>query len=290
MKREQLLKEIQLCELVRNLLMKEAREIRQEKSLKIKSEARFRRFVREMVQETTTLSDKNPHQFTGINVLEDLLKKIIPLLEDGYKMLTSSEIQRLSFRAHVLNGIMKTIAPPRSLKKAEAEALLGPDLDKMRQITSGEFLADPSQGGPGDQITDVLQEAEFQMEPNEEQQVDNPDDEAFIPVDSDTEPDERDQFGKDLEFENDYSADWVTGRNVAFDSYSKIQKNIMDSYEMLGSQQDRQIFYTYLLTNVKLYFDKFESEISLKVPEPTTQEYEKSVDQDQQYVPQEDFY
>ena len=36
------------------------------------------------------------------------------------------------------------------------------------------------------------------------------------------------------------------------------------------------MFYDYLLTNLKLYFDKFEDELKANLPEPTTPEYEKA--------------
>ena len=51
-----------------------------------------------------------PHQSTGINVLEDLLKKIIPQIEDDYKMTTSEE-QRESYRAHIIDAVVKTLTP-----------------------------------------------------------------------------------------------------------------------------------------------------------------------------------
>ena len=35
-----------------------------------------------------------------------------------------------------------------------------------------------------------------------------------------------------------------------------------------------ELFYDYLLTNLKLYFDKFEDELAPSLEEPTTPEYE----------------
>jgi len=67
-----------------------------------------------------------------------------------------------------------------------------------------------------------------------------------------------------------------TGRNVAYSSYNKVEKNILDSYDVLSNEEDRETFYDYLITNLKLYFDKFEDELQTSVEEPTTPEYEEA--------------
>jgi len=66
-----------------------------------------------------------------------------------------------------------------------------------------------------------------------------------------------------------------TGRNMAYASYKKVQQYILDSYDTLANGEDKKIFVDYLITNVKLYFDKFEDELKKTVEEPTTDEYEK---------------
>ncbi len=43
--------------------------------------------------------------------LADLLEKIIPTIEDDYKMLTTSEEQRESFRNHIVHAIKNTLRP-----------------------------------------------------------------------------------------------------------------------------------------------------------------------------------
>lgn len=73
-----------------------------------------------------------------------------------------------------------------------------------------------------------------------------------------------------------------TGRNIAFSSFKKIEQNILDSYELLDNEKDAKIFYDYLLTNVKLYFDKFEDELSGSVPDVTTPEYEQAKEEPSQ--------
>jgi hypothetical protein len=64
---------------------------------------------------------------------------------------------------------------------------------------------------------------------------------------------------------------------MALRSFKKIRQNILDSYDVLADDEDREIFYDYLITNVKLYFDRFEEELSPNVTEPTTPEYEDAV-------------
>jgi hypothetical protein len=66
-----------------------------------------------------------------------------------------------------------------------------------------------------------------------------------------------------------------TGRNMAAKTYDKIEKNIIDSYAILSDDKDRKTFRDYLITNIKMYFDKYEAELSTEVVEPTTDEYEK---------------
>jgi len=105
------------------------------------------------------------------------------------------------------------------------------------------------------------------------------DDEAFIDIDPESkkeeeepepEPDERDEFG--------ISGQDETGRNVAFESFKKINTAIVDSWDVLSSEEDKELFYDYLITNLKLYFDKFENDLG-SVEEPTTDEYEAQKDE-----------
>jgi hypothetical protein len=59
-----------------------------------------------------------PHRSTGINVLEDLLKKIIPTIEQDYKKLTTSPEQRDAFKSHIVNAIQNSLAPLRAAEEA----------------------------------------------------------------------------------------------------------------------------------------------------------------------------
>jgi hypothetical protein len=52
-----------------------------------------------------------------------------------------------------------------------------------------------------------------------------------------------------------------------------MEKNIVDTYGILHDEKDEKLFKDYLVTNLKLYFDKYEKELG-PVAEPTTPEYE----------------
>ena len=56
-------------------------------------------FQNAFVEASTPDVSPTPNKSTGINVLEELLKKIIPVLEVDYKSLTTNIEQRQSFRS-----------------------------------------------------------------------------------------------------------------------------------------------------------------------------------------------
>jgi hypothetical protein len=105
--------------------------------------------------------------------------------------------------------------------------------------------------------------------------VDDPDMSKFIDIEDKPEEEEEispaEQFSKGLEDQNLDS----TGRNMAMDSFKKMENQVVDAYELLDNEKDRGLFYDYLITNLKLYFDKFEEEMNPTVSEPTTPEYEE---------------
>tara|TARA_R110000824_G_scaffold38491_9_gene117538 strand:+ start:159 stop:950 length:792 start_codon:yes stop_codon:yes gene_type:complete len=241
--REQFIQELKLRKIIRKGISIVLEKQEKNKKQYLTEDQKLRSIIKDILLETSVAdNDPSPHNSTGINVLEDLLKKIIPVLEDDYKKLTSSEEQRTSFRSHIVNAVEKTLAPPRVTDKAT------PDTDQSKLVSMKEIEINVGGGV-------------------------SPDD-AFIDIDGDgvpdEKPDEREEFGLPGAEE--------TGRNVAFESFKKVSQNIVDSYDVLGSTEDKELFYDYLITNLKLYFDKFESDLSPEVPEPTTPEYEQELD------------
>ena len=61
---------------------------------------------------------------------------------------------------------------------------------------------------------------------------------------------------------------------MAYTTFKKVESQIIDSYDMLSNPEDQEIFFDYLIANLKLYFDKFEKEIQPDVEEPTNQAYD----------------
>jgi|TARA_R110000824_G_scaffold11540_2_gene50333 hypothetical protein len=182
-------------------------------------------------------NDPAPNKTTGINVLEDLLKKIIPILEDDYKLLTTSTEQRSSFRSHIINGVVSSLAPAKANDSAELTA----DVREALEVD-----IDGDQDPP--EFIDINKDE--------------------VPAEEQASPEE--EFGSGLEDQDE------TGRNMAFQSFKKIEKGVLDSYELLQDPDDKKLFYDYLLANLKLYFDRFESELSTDVTEPESAEYEQA--------------
>ena len=57
---------------------------------------------------------------------------------------------------------------------------------------------------------------------------------------------------------------------------------------MLADEEDQNLFYDYLLTNLLLYFDKFEDELQNELPDVSTPEYEEEKRADEEAVEAED--
>lgn len=215
--------------------------------------------LKAMLSESQTPDvDPTPNKSTGINVLEELLKKIVPVLETDFKSLTTNNEQRESFRAHIVNAVVGTLTPAMANNEAGDES---EDLNEL----------------------EVDEEIEVKIDD------DSPEDDKFIDIRTDAEkaaeeeadaPDEREAFGAGVEGDK-------TGRNMAYQSFKKIESSIIDSYELLSDPEDQELFYDYLIANLKLYFDKFEGELSGDVEEPTNQAYDAAKQDAAAAVPDE---
>tara|TARA_Y100000114_G_scaffold4201_1_gene3523 strand:- start:532 stop:1332 length:801 start_codon:yes stop_codon:yes gene_type:complete len=191
------------------------------------------------IKEGTPDVDPTPNKSTGINVLEQLLKKIVPILEEDYKSLTTNKNQRDSYRAHIVNAVENSLTP--AIMNNEAGDEEDGDLEEVVDIKVGGEMDD-------DKFIDIRSPAE-------------------IAADAEDNTDPRDEFGKNIDGDE-------TGRNMAYESYKKIETNVIDSYELLSDAEDQELFYDYLIANLKMYFNKFEEELSPDVPEPTNQAYD----------------
>ena len=96
---------------VRKYIRKKIRTMLHEhKKQQFLQEQRLRKVIRGLLKEGD-ISDMHPHRSTGINVLEDVLKKMITTLRTDYKRMTTSKVQRDSFRAHMISAVKKALAP-----------------------------------------------------------------------------------------------------------------------------------------------------------------------------------
>lgn len=80
--------------------------------------------LRSLIQDIIIIEAKEdrPHHSTGVNVLSDLLKKTIPVLEIDFKKLTTNEKQRQSFINHILKAVQNTLTREKVEDEAGGEA------------------------------------------------------------------------------------------------------------------------------------------------------------------------
>jgi hypothetical protein len=72
-----------------------------------------------------------------------------------------------------------------------------------------------------------------------------------------------------------------TGRNRAYTDYKDVEKNIITAFDDLDDADDREMFKDYLLTNLKLYFERFEDELKADLPAPDIETPEGAVTADE---------
>jgi len=214
----------------------------------ILEEHQLRTHLRNIILEQSLNEIEDPttdvHDNTGINTLKDLLKNtnVLSTLRGVYKTLTTSEDQKRSFRAHMIQWVQDTLAPVK--------------------------LND----------TDSIDSEEAQNQISEEVGVDieGVDAEKFIDADDGSEKD-LSSVPEDNEDElATISGEDTTGRNKAERVYPAIEKSVVDYYAELDNAEDQEMFYDYLIANLKLYFDKWDGEMEKAVTEPTNDEYEQS--------------
>ena len=267
MKREDIVTEQKLRSYIRNKINE---SYKRQRTQQLNEEAKLRQVIRSILKESD-ISDIHPHRSTGINVLEDLLKKMIPTLRTDYKRLTTSKEQRDSFRAHIVNAIKKSLLP----------SLVNDKFVQGANVDPGMLMAEPG----GDAEIDIPPDPELDAQVDDDLNLEDELLEVDVDIESDPDPEkkvdagleddkpnEEEEFGSGIE---DQGFD-ETGRNMAFTCFKKVQQYILDSYDLLRDPKDKKVFVDYLITNTKLYLDKFEDELQNTVEEPTTPEYENT--------------
>tara|TARA_B100000989_G_C19526918_1_gene467411 strand:- start:532 stop:3672 length:3141 start_codon:yes stop_codon:yes gene_type:complete len=208
----------------------------------ILEEHMLRMNLREIIFEQAILEAEDPtvdiHDNTGINTLKDLMKNtnVLSTLREIYKTLTTSEDQKRSFRAHIVKWVQDTLAPVR-LNDTERGTQISEDMKiDVQGIEAEKFISAPD--GSEKDVAPPEPEEEEKMQP--------------------------------------ISGEDTTGRNKAERVYPAIEKSIVDYYGELDNPEDQEMFYDYLIANLKLYFDKWDGEMSKAVQEPTNQQYDQA--------------
>jgi hypothetical protein len=225
---------------IKNILLKIRKEQKDNLRVELREEKALRKLIRKML---TEVKETAPHESTGINLLAKLLDNIIPVIETGYKNLTTDLSQRKSFRAHVMKATQNLLS---------TASVYFNDDDKNTK--------EPAQtGAPQEELE------EQDTDPKKKMFIDIKRDEKVAAAEAEKDPENAFQ---PIEGED------TTGRAFALETFKKIQKQTLESYSLLSNPSDRKTFYKYLITNLGLYFDQFEDELKTIVPEPTTPEYE----------------
>ena len=236
-----------------------------------------------LLREATDVNTDTPNRSTGINVLATTLKLVIPIIKQGYEQLTSSPEQRKSFRAHVIQNAINTLVRVDLTTGSEEERRAG---DEEREEVT---MPDNPEVEAEVEVEEPLEEPVDELEEQDEIDVTvgGDDEDKFIDIEADEEPDEEEEpepegatdVAKAVTGEKEFvqlgGLD-DTGMEMAQRTFPKVQKQIADGYAMLSLKKDKEDYADFLVANLKMYFDQFDQEENVELPEPTSPEYEKA--------------
>ena len=191
------------------------------------------------------------YKSTGLNSLDDLFmnSNLLTTLETPYNSLTTSKEQRDDYKNHVLQAILdifKTVSPeedPETLSESLQYIFEQEEADISIQVTDQEL--------PDDKV--VGPERRDRDEEKEKQELESDNSES-------------------MDQEGDF-----TGRNKAQSAVSKIEKSIKDYYDDLGNPADKADFKTYLIANLRLYFQRWENALQNEVDPQFSDDVNKAV-------------
>tara|TARA_R110000824_G_scaffold150101_1_gene320545 strand:+ start:3327 stop:4256 length:930 start_codon:yes stop_codon:yes gene_type:complete len=237
-----------------------------------KREQQLRQVIRGLIKEAK--EQANPHPNTGINKLRDAFRKAKPSIKSKFQQLTTSEEQRTSFIAHLLNAQISLF---QQLDAINAQAADGPAPESPAEETpaapSSNDLAPPPEGGDieskiNDELSGLLQE--IAVEVDDDEVFDVVSDEAPAPktqVEKDVAKKkevetEREEFGSGLDDMD------RTGRNQAFDAFRQVQSYFADAYLDLDNEADREMYKDWCLYNLELLLQNYETELNPGLEKP----------------------
>jgi len=265
------------------------KQIEQKQTLK--EEKILRTAIQQLLQEKESVV---PGASTGQNELESVLVSIVPALESDYKKLTTDPNQRKSYRAHIVRAAVDILlAADASYSANEAGKELEREEETELPEESGSEGVSP-EGVPQSVKASLPPEALETLKEQEDKEAldikigDDEDEDKMIDIEPESEKTKEDKTKTKEEMTPEsftIPGQDLTGRNIALRTWNKrgIGTTIKNGYKLLDNSKDRKIFFDYLLTNLKLYFDKFEKELQAVVEEPTTPAYETAKQTAQNY-------
>ena len=234
---------------IRNVLLKIRSEQKQNLKQELREERALRKLIRKMLYE---VKETSPHELTGINVLEKLLGNIMPVIETGYKSLTTDPKQRESYGAHILRAVQNLLTIPSMYF----------DLDKSIDMKNKPASVEPEKN------LEEKEEVKVKVGKNAS------DEEKFIDINKNDNAEDKQDKKDPMSAFQPINGEDHTGRSFALETFKKVQKQVLESYSTLSNEKDREVFEEYLLTNIKLYLKRFEEELSDTPPVPTTPSFE----------------
>lgn len=114
------------------------------------------------ISEAATKVKKGPHKYTAMNVLETLLKTIVPNIEENYKSLTTSTSQRESFVAHVMASLNELLTALKTNRQPEYD-------EEEKQ--SGDLLTTPvneAKSNQGEKVNISIKPEKIQIKGKDE--------------------------------------------------------------------------------------------------------------------------
>ena len=236
---------------LRKLIRKGIQIVLERKEQQKIEEQRLRKIIQHLIQEVkgnTSVADKVIHNNTGINELDSVLKRVITQIEDAYTNLSTNETQRKSFRYHFLVNFKNALQTVNANRFAPVnEQKIDVTVDDKFEDDDIISAADPDKFIPS-RPKDIAAAKEEKKEEEES---------TFIKLDSD-------------------DPNVSQGAAKSEDAWNEVETQFVTAYEQLIVPEDAEAFFDYGLTNLKLYFDKFEGEMKTSGDEPESPDYPPS--------------
>jgi hypothetical protein len=236
-----------------------------------------------------------PTRSTGINKLITALKVVLPTVESAYKSLTTDKAQRISFKKSYLMALLATLAPQNVIGKYsggdDVSAIKLSERIIVKGINSVADTPAASDSEPIDLNIEDIAGQKFVKDPSKLIDPNDPDGEKKKKEDAkasakgqkDEEAEKLTSVdGEEVPFPEEEGLD-PTGRFEAVEVYKKTIDAVTRSFRRLGNGKDKTDFQNELITQLLLWFDKWEYDISPDVPDLSTDEYEQSKGQVQNF-------